>query len=838
MSITLLKPFNIDTTANYTFNQVTVTSNVDLSGTAKVTLGNVSNIIITGGSNAQVLSTDGTGNLSWVTPSSGGGSNISNGTSNISIPSANGNILISVTGTANIASITPLGLSVGLGSLTRTNVHSNTALYVTSNISSDAPPIVIQNRFATGYSSMDMISSSNIFMGAVGAANPSATSVPALANRAYLYGASGASGVGIYATTGNVTISANSNANIMTITGTGVNVSGTLNVTSNANVTGNSTFGPVSILQNTTNTTAFNQALTVRANNGNNSSVMGIMNEVANAYSSLLFFNNSGVEMGAVAFGNPNSVYFANSTYLYGAGSNGLILSANLGSAPGNKNLWITNAGLVTIPGSTAASNTTSGAFQVTGGVGVGGNVYANAFYGNATGLTSIPGANVSGTVPNATYAVTAGTSNSVAVANVSGIGNIATINLNGNGSQVLAGNGSWVGQSSGSPGGSNTQLQFNNNGSFGGISTVTYDGANLSLGSAANLKITGGSNAQVLSTDGTGNLSWVTQSGGGGGSANIVIKNEGNILTNNVSSIDFVGSSVDATVVGNAVTVTVSGGGSGSQATITSDTFTGNGVQTAFVLSTIPESIDSTFVNIDGVNQLRNAYTVSGSTLTFTAAPDVGAEIEVTIIQSVTNGYSDLETRNYTGNGVQTTFTVTSGVTSTGLLVTENGVLQTPETDYTVSGANLVFVTAPASGVNIQVRELQTSIPAPVGEGLVYSRSSVTATAGQTSFAVAYSVGYLQVYFNGVLLNAADYVATTGSTIILNDAAAAGDLLEVITYNVVPFNQIQTATFNSTTLTSNMAITAGYSAVSVGPLTVADGVTISIAAGQKWVIL
>ena len=39
-------------------------------------------------------------------------------------------------------------------------------------------------------------------------------------------------------------------------------------------------------------------------------------------------------------------------------------------------------------------------------------------------------------------------------------------------------------------------------------------------LGPVGNVQITGGSSGQVLSTDGTGNLSWVAQSGGGGGSS------------------------------------------------------------------------------------------------------------------------------------------------------------------------------------------------------------------------------------------------------------------------------------------------------------------------------
>jgi hypothetical protein len=70
---------------------------------------------------------------------------------------------------------------------------------------------------------------------------------------------------------------------------------------------------------------------------------------------------------------------------------------------------------------------------------------------GNATGLSNIPGANVTGAVANATFANTANTANSatvansansVAVANVSGIGNIATVNLDGNASNILYGNG------------------------------------------------------------------------------------------------------------------------------------------------------------------------------------------------------------------------------------------------------------------------------------------------------------------------------------------------------------------------------------------------------------
>lgn len=64
---------------------------------------------------------------------------------------------------------------------------------------------------------------------------------------------------------------------------------------------------------------------------------------------------------------------------------------------------------------------------------------------------------------------------------------------------------------------GSNTQLQFNNNGAFGGIPNVVWNGNILSLGNISNLSIGGGENGYFLQTDGAGNLTWTAGGGGGG---------------------------------------------------------------------------------------------------------------------------------------------------------------------------------------------------------------------------------------------------------------------------------------------------------------------------------
>ena len=72
-----------------------------------------------------------------------------------------------------------------------------------------------------------------------------------------------------------------------------------------------------------------------------------------------------------------------------------------------------------------------------------------------------------------------------------------------------------------------------------------------------------------------------------------------------------------------------------------------------------------------------------------------------------ITSNPDKIVVRTGTGNGSNTDFTVSNGLNINQVFVTENGVLQQPTTDYTVSGTTLTFGTAPASGVKIVIREL-----------------------------------------------------------------------------------------------------------------------------------
>lgn len=130
-----------------------------------------------------------------------------------------------------------------------------------------------------------------------------------------------------------------------------------------------------------------------------------------------------------------------------------------------------------------------------------------------------------------------------------------------------------------------------------------------------------------------------------------------------------------------------------------------------------------------------------------------------------------------FSGTGSQTAFTMTVAPANTSsIIVAVTGVVQDPST-YSVSGTTLTFSAAPPSGTsNISVRYL--GIPASGVTTTAYRTvTNFTATAGQTSFSVpSYTVGYIDVYRNGVRLVSTDYTATTGTTVVLTNACTVGD--------------------------------------------------------------
>ena len=136
-----------------------------------------------------------------------------------------------------------------------------------------------------------------------------------------------------------------------------------------------------------------------------------------------------------------------------------------------------------------------------------------------------------------------------------------------------------------------------------------------------------------------------------------------------------------------------------------------------SIVFTAAPESSATVFVVFLGqvydAGSLLSTSTFTGQTeLSATPADDdlfIMYDTNVTAIRKIqfSNLLPATVTRSDTGDGSTTGFTVTSGVTVNSVLVTENGVLQKPTTDYTVSSTTLTFAAAPAAGVQIVIREL-----------------------------------------------------------------------------------------------------------------------------------
>ena len=155
-----------------------------------------------------------------------------------------------------------------------------------------------------------------------------------------------------------------------------------------------------------------------------------------------------------VGVGNVTAVGNVQGTYILGNGAllTGVITSvANINngtsnvtvvSSGGNITVGVGGTGNVAVFASTgayvtgivSASGNIAGGNILTGGlISATSNIQGNVFIGNGAGLTSLVGANVTGTVANATYADLASTVTSNAQANITSVGVLTSLSVSGN---------------------------------------------------------------------------------------------------------------------------------------------------------------------------------------------------------------------------------------------------------------------------------------------------------------------------------------------------------------------------------------------------------------------
>ena len=188
-------------------------------------------------------------------------------------------------------------------------------------------------------------------------------------------------------------------------------------------------------------------------------------------------------------------------------------------------------------------------------------------------------------------------------------------------------------------------------------------------------LNVTDGTDGQVLTTDGNGTLTFEDQSGGAASAT---------AFSTNIAN--------------------------------------GDGSTAAFTLSESPSSESKIIAFINGVFQNQDAYTISGTTITFDTAPISGTNnVVVYVIGDVYSGESVLIS-NFSGNGTTTAFTLANNPgNENNTQVYIDGVYQ-QKTTYNVSGTTLTFSSAPPTGTNnIEVVMLtSTTVNTPAAGSVV----------------------------------------------------------------------------------------------------------------------
>ena len=257
----------------------------------------------------------------------------------------------------------------------------------------------------------------------------------------------------------------------------------------------------------------------------------------------------------------------------------------------------------------------------------------------------------------------------------------------------------------------STSNIEFKSN-SF--ISSIASD-ASLASNVHLVLPTSVGSSGQVLATDGSGNLSFVSQ--GVGGPADLVQDN----VTSLTSTVDSFGVYANNTFG--------AGGSNVSVANVTSQEFSIDGSTNTFTLVNTTDNVNKLLVSYGGIAQKPSEYTVSNTSLTLSNNRPLvsGTTVEVR--------YLDFEFSGSVGSG---------------------------------GGGGVISGTSYSS--------------------TLYNNTA----AGITTFndvstpaLPSYTIGKIGVYVNGVKLSNNAFSASTGDSVVLDNATLLGDDVEIVNFGM-----------------------------------------------------
>jgi len=544
-------------------------------------------------------------------------------------------------------------------------------------------------------------------------------------------------------------------------------------------------------------------SLSVSGNvNGGNLATAGTVSATGAVTGGNLITNGSVTATGDVTAGNilTGGAVSATGTGTFGNVLTGGVISATSTIQGGN----VLTAGEVSAGGAVTGGNIYTGGMVSAVSTITGGNI---ATAGTVTATGTVTGGNIltggivsstgTGTFGNVDTAGTVSATGTITSANTITGGNVATGGIVSAAGNVIGGNvlfGSGIVSGTGNiyadnifanitgnidAAGNNTEVQFNNNGLLGASAGFTFDTTGNVLTANGNINganlFTGGQVSASGNVTG-GNL-LTTGSGGD-------ISGTGNITGGNIFTAGQVSASSDITG-GNIFT----GGVISATGNIT-----GNTVVVGNIL--IPSAGNVTLGNVN-INDLAEPVANSDAATKFYVD-----SVAANVLPIITN-----QTINPSGS--TNTFVLDQSTTAVGILLTINGITQTPATNYTVTGNSLTIGETPLNTDIIQVRYLSGTTTGG-GNGTNYANANVVAY-GESGWAGNIIPQGNLLYNLGNSTNRWNDLYLSGNTIYMDAATIGADGADVtfsgnVTANLFIGNGSQLTGLPATYGNSNVA--------------------------------
>ena len=339
---------------------------------------------------------------------------------------------------------------------------------------------------------------------------------------------------------------------------------------------------------------------------------------------------------------------------------------------------------------------------------------------------------------------------------------------------------------------------QISASAAFNALSPITTTG-DLILGNGTNsaTRLPIGTNGYVLTSDGT-TASWQASSGG--------------VSTFQTSLSGLTPSTATSGAITLAGTLGATSGGTGQSTYATGDILYASATNTLSKLTA-------------GTNGY--VLTLAGGVPSWAASTSSGVSFTVT---------------DFTATASQTTFTVTYTV---GLVeVFRNGV-KLAIADYTASNGTTIVLATPANSGDI----IEVVAFGAVNTAAVITAQNFSGTGSQTVYTMSVTPANSEsvvVAISGVVQDPTTYTVT-GTTLTFSTAPPSGTNNISCRYLGLPtattgtgavINATNGIIVNNQTISASYTIPVGSNAMSTGPVTAASGVTVTVSAGSRYIVI